>query len=88
MRKYLEMVGLIVTLLGAAVELIKSFEVPGFGKEKKGIVMQMLKTVFAGLVMKVKNLDVVWEEIEGLISGAIDNIVGFFNMVNIFKKEA
>ena len=88
MKKYLETAFLVMSLLKLLPELIQSFEVPGFGKEKKNLVMELIKGVFD--FMKVKNvrwLDVMWEDIQGLVSDAIDVIVGFFNAVGVFRKR-
>jgi len=86
-KQWLMLAGLILGVIQAAVELIKSFEVPGFGTEKKNLVMQILEGVFNVLKAKLGDaIDVVWDDIQGLISTVVDTVVGFFNAIGVFKK--
>lgn len=85
MRKYLELIGLVLAIINGLAELIKAFEVPGWGKEKKNIVIELAKNLFEVVRMKFK-VDIVWDDIAGLVDKAIDVIVNFYNAVGIFKK--
>ena len=88
-KQWLMLAGLILGVIQAAVELIKSFEVPGWGAEKKNIVLTILEGVFSVLKQKLGDkIDVVWSDISGLIDTVIDVVVGFFNAVGIFKKDS
>lgn len=85
MTRVLVITSLIVELIKHAAELIKTFEVPGNGAVKKGIVLQMLETVFTALRERL-NADIAWDSIKSIISNAIDAIVAFYNAVGIFRK--
>ena len=86
MKKYLQMIGIVLAIIEAAVSLIKSFETPGFGEEKKNIVLVLLEAIFNGIKAKFDDLDLVWDDIVGMVSRAIDAIVMFFNSIGMFKK--
>lgn len=87
MKKYLDIVGVVLSILTGVGELVKSVEVagPGTGVEKKNAVMQILGDMFSLLKGK-SGVDVSWEEISGLVSKAIDTVVNLFNISKIFKK--
>lgn len=87
MKQWLGIAGLIVGLIQGVVELIKSFEVtPGFGSEKKTIVMQFAEKTFSFLKEELK-IDLGWEKVKDLIDWVVDTSVGFFNIVGLFKKK-
>lgn len=86
MSKVLAIAALIVELIKQATELIKAFEIEGNGSAKKNIVLQMLETVFYAIKDRL-NVDVTWDSIKSVLSGAIDAIVGFYNAVGIFKRS-
>ena len=80
--------GIALGLIPAIVQLVKSFEVPGFGAEKKALIIQIIKVVWPKLQEFIKELQPIkWEAIESIISQVIDMVVGFFNAVGVFKHE-
>lgn len=85
MKQWLATAGLIVALVQSAAELVKSFEVSGFGAEKKTVVLEMIGKTFEFIRGKF-GVDVAWDDIKGLVDSAINAIVNFFNVVGIFKK--
>lgn len=85
MKAWLATAGLIVSLIQGAVELVKSFEVGGFGVEKKNVVLSMLESTY-GFIKEKFDVSYAWSDVKGVVSTAIDAIVGFMNTVGIFKK--
>ena len=43
MKKYIEIITMVVGLIASAATLIESFEAPGFGKQKKDAVINLPK---------------------------------------------
>jgi hypothetical protein len=80
--------GIALGLVPAIVQLVKSFEVPGFGAEKKALIIAVVKVVWPKLQEFVKELQPIkWEAMENIVSQVIDMVVGFFNAVGLFKHE-
>jgi hypothetical protein len=80
--------GIALGLIPAIIQLVKSFEVPGFGPEKKALIIAIIKVVWPKLQEFIKELQPIkWEAIESVISQVIDMVVGFFNAVGVFKHE-
>lgn len=86
MSKLLELLKLLPALIGAVMALMKAFEVPGFGAEKKEVVLAMVGLVFDTLGTLVE-LPIEKEKALEFIGKAIDAIVAFFNAINIFKHK-
>jgi hypothetical protein len=87
MRKYIEIISLVIGLMASAATLIENFEVPGFGKEKKAAVLAILGQGFNFAKMKIPGLDLEWSDVTGLMSTAIDTIVAFFTAIGKFKTS-
>jgi hypothetical protein len=84
------LIGLGVGLVQIIMEFIKQVEQsPGFGAEKKQLVINMIKLVWPTLQKSVKELQAIdWAVLEPIIGQAVDQIVNFFNVVGIFKHVA
>ena len=86
MTKILELLKFLPALIASVMALIKAFEVPGFGEEKKNAVLLMVGMVIDTLKSFLTTLPLDKAQILDFVGKAIDAIVAFFNAVNIFKK--
>jgi len=66
--------------------LIKAFEVPGFGKEKKETVLEAVGLFYDKIIGTV-DIGFSKEKVLGIAGDFIDIVVGFFNIVGYFKKS-
>jgi hypothetical protein len=83
MNKILEILGLLTGLLPLVLTLIEQFETPGWGAEKKQAVLDVI-----GAIHDQLNITVITKDRLLSITGVIiDLVVGFFNLVGIFKHE-
>ena len=88
MSKLLELLKLLPALVAVVMALIKVFEVPGYGPEKKNAVLAVIGLIFDFLGSFVE-LPIEKEKALEFVGKAIDAIVAFLNAINIFKhKEA
>jgi len=81
MANILKILGLLSGIVPIILTLIKEFEVPGFGKEKKEAILKAID-LFCD---KIDNLPMTKEKILNIAGNFIDIVVGFFNLVGIFK---
>ena len=83
MGKLLGLIGVIGGVIPIILTLIKGFETPGFGAEKKQAILDSIALLYDKLeitaITKVKLL--------GLAGSFIDIAVAFFNVVGWFKKS-
>ena len=86
MTKILELLKFLPALITAVMALVKSFEVPGFGKVKKEAVLAMIAMLLDTLKSFLPELPLDKAQILDFVGKAIDAVVAFFNAVNIFKK--
>ena len=83
MAKILEILAVFSGLIPIILTLIKEFETPGFGKEKKQAVLNAV-----GLLYDKLNITAIpKEKLLGIAGGLIDVAVGFFNVVGWFKHS-
>ena len=87
MTKILELLKFLPALITAVMALVKSFEVPGFGVEKKAAVLAMVAMLIDTLKTFLVELPLDKVQILDFVGKAIDAIVAFLNAVNIFKKD-
>uniref|UniRef100_A0A6M3L0X9 Uncharacterized protein n=1 Tax=viral metagenome TaxID=1070528 RepID=A0A6M3L0X9_9ZZZZ len=83
MSKIMEILGILLGLIPIVVSLIKSFEVPGFGAEKKKAVLDAVGLLHDSLSITAISK----EKLLGIVGGLCDIVVGLFNAVGWFKKE-
>ena len=83
MTKILEILGVIGGLIPVILSLIKQFETPGFGVEKKKAVLDAVGVVYDGLNITVISK----EKVLGIAGSIIDIAVAFFNVVGWFKNS-
>lgn len=86
MTKILELLKLLPALIGVLMALIKVFEVPGHGTEKKEAVLAMVGLIFDFLGSLIE-LPIEKEKALDFVGKAIDAIVAFLNAINIFKHK-
>ena len=83
MTKILQIVGVLGALIPLILNLIKQFETPGFGAEKKQVILDAIESIF-------DNLEITFiskEKLLGIAGNFIDIAVAFFNVVGWFKHE-
>jgi len=81
MVKLLEILGLLAGLVPVVLTLIKQFEVPGFGAEKKKAVLDAIGLFHDKLGITVITKD----KLLGIVSGLTDIIVALFNIIGWAK---
>jgi hypothetical protein len=82
MTKIMEILGLLAGLVPLVLTLIKQFETPGFGAEKKQAVLDAIALIYDQLNITV----ITKEKLLAIVGNIIDIAVGLFNVVGIFKK--
>ena len=85
MAKILELLKFLPALIAAVMVLVKTFEVPSNGENKKSAVLIVVGLIFDTLGTLGIELPMVKEKILEFISKAIDAIVVFLNVVKTFK---
>ena len=83
MTKILELIGIVGGIIPVILSLIKEFETPGFGAEKKVVVLNTIGILYDELEITA----ITKEKLLGLAGSFIDIAVAFFNVVGWFKKS-
>ena len=83
MSKILELLGIIGGIIPIILTLIKEFETPGFGAEKKQVILDSIELLYDQLEITA----ITKEKLLGLAGSFIDIVVAFFNIVGWFKKS-
>jgi hypothetical protein len=83
MTKILEIIGLLTGLLPFVIVLIQQFETPGFGTEKKQVILDAIGSIHDQLGITVISK----EKLLSIVGSFIDIAVAFFNLVGIFKHD-
>ena len=86
MTKILTFLGLIGGIVPIVLTLIKEFETPGFGAEKKKVILDAIK-LFYDKMAEEYPLPISKEKLVGLAGSFIDIAVAFFNVVGWFKHK-
>ena len=73
-------------LVPVILALIKEFEVPGFGKEKKEAVLKAVGLFYDKIIGTV-SIGISKEKVLGITGDFIDIAVSFFNIVGWFKRK-
>jgi len=84
MTKILAFLTLIAGIVPIILTLIKEFETPGFGAEKKKVILDAI-ALFYDKLAEGNVLPITKEKLLGIASGFIDIAVAFFNLVGWFK---
>lgn len=80
------MLGIIGSIVPIVLTLIKEFETPGFGAEKKKVILDSV-ALFYDKVAENNTLPITKEKLLGLTGSFIDIAVAFFNVVGWFKHK-
>jgi len=83
MAKIMEILSLLVGLIPVVITLIKQFETPGFGAEKKQAVLDAIGVLYDNLGITAISK----EKLLGIVGALCDIFVGLFNIIGWFKKE-
>ena len=86
MSSILKLLGLIGGIVPIILVLIKEFETPGFGTEKKKAILDAI-ALFYDKLAESNPLPITKEKLLGIASGFIDIAVAFYNLVGWFKHE-
>ena len=81
MTKILELLGVIGGFIPVILALIKQFETPGFGAEKKKAVLDALGKIYDGLGLTMDKA-----KLMGIAGAVIDVAVAFFNIIGWTKS--
>ena len=84
MTSILKLLGLIGGIVPIVLSLITAFEVPGFGAQKKKVILDAID-LFYDKVAEGNVMPITKEKLSGIASGFIDIAVAFFNLVGWFK---
>ena len=74
-------------LIPHIAELVKAFEMPGFGPEKLALVVNTVKEAFNLLPDELRT-KIAGDRIEAFVTKVVGFLVIFFNLTGIFKKGA
>jgi len=80
------LLGIIGSIVPIVLTLIKEFETPGFGAEKKKVILDSV-ALFYDKVAENNTLPITKEKLLGLTGSFIDIAVAFFNVVGWFKHK-
>jgi len=83
MTKILQFIGILGAIIPLIITLIKQFETPGFGSEKKQVILDIIAGIY-------DNLEITFiskEKLLGIAKNIIDIAVSFFNVVGWFKHK-
>ena len=86
MTNILKLLGIIGSIVPIVLTLIKEFETPGFGAEKKKVILDSV-ALFYDKVAENNTLPITKEKLLGLTGSFIDIAVAFFNVVGWFKHK-
>ena len=83
MAKIMEILGLLVGLIPVVITLIKQFETPGFGAEKKQAVLDAVGVLYDNLGITAISK----EKLLSIVGSLCDIVVGLFNIIGWFKNS-
>ena len=81
MAQILKIFGMLAGIIPMVLALIKEFETPGFGPEKKKVILDTISLLYDQLAITIMTK----EKLLGIVGGFIDIAVAFFNVVGWFK---
>ena len=84
MSNILRILGVLGGIVPIILTLIKEFETPGFGAEKKKAILDSV-ALFYDALAEGNTLPMTKEKVLGLAGGFINIAVAFFNIVGWFK---
>lgn len=85
-EKIISAVSGIVVLIKVIPELVKLFEVPGFGSDKKHAVLEIFKTILDEL-KKAFSIEIDTARLMAMADRFIDILIGFWNLIGFFTHK-
>jgi len=86
MSSILKLLGILAGIVPIILVLIKEFETPGFGKEKKQVILDSIG-LFYDKLAEGNSLPISKLKLLGIAGSFIDIAVAFFNVVGWFKHK-
>lgn len=86
MTNVLKLLGFFAGIIPIVLNLIKEFEVPGFGSQKKQSVLDSVSMIY-DVINDLITISMPKEKVLNFVGGFIDLAVAFFNIVGIFKNK-
>ena len=86
MTNILKLLGLLAGLVPIVLTLVKEFETPGFGAEKKKVILDSIG-LFYDKLAESNTLPITREKLLGVAGSFIDIAVAFYNVVGWFKHR-
>jgi hypothetical protein len=83
----LRVLSFLLSIITLVINLVKEFEVPGFGAEKRQAVLDSVGLAY-DTVLSVAKVKISKEKVLEFASAAIEIVVGLYNMTGVFKKES
>lgn len=83
----LKVLSFLVSILTMVINLVKEFEVPGFGEQKRQAVLDSVGLAY-DTVSNVAKVKISKEKVLEFASAAIEIVVGLYNLTGVFKKES
>ena len=84
MIQIIKILGIFSGIIPIVLTLIKEFETPGFGAEKKKAVLDAIGLLYDKLEITV----IAKDKLLGIVGNFIDIVVAFFNLVGWFKHSS
>jgi len=86
MTSILKLLSIIAGIVPIILVLIKEFETPGFGAEKKKVILDAIAS-FYDVIAEGNTLPISREKLLGIAGNFINIAVAFFNVVGWFKHK-
>ena len=86
MSNILKLLGFLSGMIPIILNLIKEFEVPGFGPEKKKAILDSV-ALFYDTINNIFPLPITKEKLLSVADNFIDIAIAFFNLVGVFKHK-
>jgi len=83
MAQLLKIFGILAGVIPMVLNLIKEFEIPGFGAEKKKVILDTVALLYD----KLEITAIAKDKLLGIVGSFIDIAVAFFNVVGWFKNS-
>jgi len=83
MTNIIKILGVLGALVPLILTLIKQFETPGFGAEKKQVILNAIGSIYDSVEITFISK----EKLLGIAGNIVDIAVAFFNVVGWFKHK-
>ena len=83
MTNIIKILGVLGALVPLILTLIKQFETPGFGAEKKQVILNAIASIYDSVEITFISK----EKLLGIAGNIVDIAVAFFNVVGWFKHK-